>query len=298
MGQTPVVEELQTEWDGFWYNPDMVIEEQIRLLRQIQHLVLIREEGIRVGDGSKSEEFEAKIAKLVAALAPETAALQAQLLAKDPIFLSPLAKGNCSACGQKMPMAQLQHVLAKDRLVVCSRCGRIVYVPEVKATGLKPGEPDPKFLLSRFSTPKLMVPALKATTPEGAIRELCAALAKEKVVADVEAVVSASLEREAILTTAVGNGLAFPHMRGVEEGVLTLACGVSPNGIDWNGRRVHLVFFSVFPIIASPFYLKLLAALAATFEDGEQLPFVLAAGDAKTLWKELNKVSRAAVKGL
>ena len=112
------------------------------------------------------------------------------------------------------------------------------------------------------------------------------------------AVVRIFSRSRAALTTAVGHGLAFPHMRGVEEGVLTFACGVSPAGIDWNGQLVHLVFFTTLPVIASPFYLKLIAAICKTFEDDEKLPFVLAAGDAKTLWKELNKATRVPVKNM
>ena len=275
-----------------------MVEDQIKLLRQIQHLALIREEEANLGNGTRREELASEMKRLVAQLEPEAAALRQRLLVKNPIFMAPLSKGNCSACGLRIPTSQLQHVLSKDRLVVCGSCGRILYVPDVKATGLRTGEPDPKFLLSRFSTAKLMIPALKATTPEEAMRELCAVLAKEKVIAEPERVVAAALEREKILTTAVGHGLAFPHMRGVEEGVLTFACGVSPSGIDWNGELVHLVFFTTLPVVASPFYLKLLAALASTFEDGEKLPFVLAAGDAKTLWKELNKATRVAVKNM
>ena len=275
-----------------------MVEDQIKLLRQIQHLALIREEEANLGNGTRREELASEMERLVAQLEPEVAALRQRLLVKNPIFMAPLSKGNCSACGLRIPTSQLQHVLSKDRLVVCGSCGRILYVPDVKATGLRTGEPDPKFLLSRFSTAKLMIPALKATTPEEAMRELCAVLAKEKVIAEPERVVAAALEREKILTTAVGHGLAFPHMRGVEEGVLTFACGVSPSGIDWNGELVHLVFFTTLPVVASPFYLKLLAALASTFEDGEKLPFVLAAGDAKTLWKELNKATRVAVKNM
>ena len=46
-------------------------------------------------------------------------------------------------------------------------------------------------------------------------------------------------------------------------------------------------------------HLKLLiAAICKTFEDDEKLPFVIASGDAKTLWKELNKATRVAVKNL
>ena len=275
-----------------------MVEDQILLLRQIQHLSLIREEDAAVRRGEQAEELGRKKEALVAKLEPETAALYARLVAKSPIFISPVARGNCSACGLKIPMAQLQHVMGKDRITVCGNCGRILYVPAAKATGLRSGEPDPKFLLSRFSSQKLMVPVLKATTPEGVMRELCAVLAKEKVIGDPEPVVKAALERERILTTAVGGGLAFPHMCGIEEGVLTFACGVSPGGVDWGGEKVHLVFFTTLPVIASPFYLKLLAAVAKTFEDGEKLPFILASGDAKTLWKELNKATRVAVRNI
>jgi len=276
----------------------MAIADEIGKLRKIQHLVLIRDEEANVGSREKTEELFANMEELVAGLESETAAVYKRLFAKNRIFMAPLSKGNCSGCGMKIATSSLQHVLGKDRFEMCPACNRLLYVPDVKATGIKAGEPDPKLLLSRFSTVKLMVPALKATTPEEAMRELCAVLAKEAVIGDAEAVVKAAMEREQILTTAVGNGLAFPHMRGVEEGVLTFAAGVSPGGIEWGGERVHLVFFTTLPVIASPFYLKLMAALAKTFEDGEKLPFVLAAQDAKTLWKELNKATRVEVKNM
>lgn len=275
-----------------------MIDNQIAILRQIQHLILIRDENVQVGSRVPAEDLAAKSAKLVESLEPEARALYARLSQKNRIFMSPLSRGNCSACGLRVPTSELQHVIGKDRFVVCSNCGRILYVPEVKATGVRTCEPDPKLLLSRFSTQKLVVPCLKATTPDGAMAELCAALAKEKVVSDPDAVLAAAVERENILTTAVGHGLAFPHMRGVEEGPLTFAVGASPAGIAWGGQQVSLVFLTVFPVVASPFYLKLMAALAKSFEDDEKLPFVLAAPDAKTLWKELNKTTRVAVKNM
>lgn len=276
----------------------MTVADQIKTLRQIQHLVLIRDEHENVGSGERSDELGASIARLLAKLDSATAALHKQLSAKSRLFLSPIARGNCSTCGIKVPMSLLQHVLSEDRLVTCTSCGRILYRPDVKATGLRAGEPDPKFPLSRFSSGKLTMPDLKANTPEEAIVELCGALAREKVIGDPDAVVAAALAREKILTTAVGNGLAFPHIRGIEEGVLTFAAGISRKGIDWGGQTVNLVVFTALPVAASPFYLKLLAAFAKTFQDGEKLPFLLMAADAKTLWKELNKALRTAVKNI
>ena len=45
-------------------------------------------------------------------------------------------------------------------------------------------------------------------------------------------------------------------------------------------------------------HLMLIAAICKTFEDEEKLPFVIASGDAKTLWKELDKATRVAVKNM
>lgn len=275
-----------------------MIGEQIRILRQLQHLALIREEESSFGGREGATPLSVKMAELTAGLSPEIADLYGKLSARSPLFVSPLARGNCSSCGIRIPMAQLQHVIAGDRLVLCSGCGRVLYAPEVKATGIRTDEPDPKYLLSRFSSSKLMIPQLAASSSQAAMEELAARLAREKIVAEPQTVVRAALERERILTTAVGHGLAFPHMRGVEEGVLTFACGLSPAGIVWGNERVHLVFFTVLPVVASPFYLKLLSAFANTFENGEKLPFLLAATDAKTLWKELNKATRVAIKHL
>jgi len=103
-----------------------MIDEQIKLLRQIQHLVLIRDEDANVGKHDKTEELSMKMEAQIGALTPEASDLYRRLSAKNRIFMSPLAKGNCSACGLKIPTATLQHVLAKDVFVVCKNCGRIL----------------------------------------------------------------------------------------------------------------------------------------------------------------------------
>lgn len=274
------------------------VAEQIKALRKIQHLVLIRDEAVQIGATAKQDELGANLATLEMTLNEEALALYKRLSVKSRIFLSPLSKGNCSACGMKVPTSVMQHVIGGDRLVMCSNCGRLIYLPDVKSTGVSASQPDPKYMLSRFSSVRLVTPDLKAETKEEAIAELCGLLAKENVIVDLAAVRQAALEREAIMTTAVGGGMAFPHMRGVEEGVLTFAAGVSRKGIDWGGEHVNFVVFTTLPIVASPFYLKLLAAFVKSFSDGEKLPFVLAAEDAKTLWKELNKAMRTNIKNI
>ena len=104
------------------------------------------------------------------------------------------------------------------------------------------------------------------------------------------------MDREAVLSTAVGNGLAFPHVRGVEGGGLTFAMGVSKKGIDWNGDTVHAVFLSAIPVAVSAFYLRLMSGIVQSFSKKGGLDVLIGAKDQAALWKALVKATRSTVK--
>ena len=108
--------------------------------------------------------------------------------------------------------------------------------------------------------------------------------------------VTAALERESILSTAMEGGVAFPHVRGVEGGGLTFALGVSRDGIDWDGEKVNLVFLSAIPVAVSAFYLRLMSGLSKTFAKEANMKAVMEANDPAALWRVLQKVTRQAVK--
>ena len=65
-------------------------------------------------------------------------------------------------------------------------------------------------------------------------------MADNKFISNADSLVAAAMDREAVLSTAMDD-VAFPHVRGVEGGALTLAMGVSKKGIDWGGETVKLV---------------------------------------------------------
>ena len=138
--------------------------------------------------------------------------------------------------------------------------------------------------------------AVKSKTAEGAIRELSEAMQKGKFISNADALVAAAMEREAMLSTAVGNNLAFPHVRGVEGGGLTLALGVSREGVDFAGNRVNLVFFSVIPMAVSAFYLRLMAGLAEAFGKEENRAALLASKTPAALWKAFIKATRYTIR--
>ena len=106
------------------------------------------------------------------------------------------------------------------------------------------------------------------------------------------------LRREAIVSTAVNNGLAFPHARGIEGGGLTMALGIRGKGLKFSKdakRLTRIIFFMVIPTAASAFYLKLLAGLTRAFRDKEAREKLLAAESEKEVWKLLGKLTRTSI---
>ncbi len=130
------------------------------------------------------------------------------------------------------------------------------------------------------------------------LAELCQKLEDEGFVDDAGKLLEAALQREAIVSTAVESGLAFPHVRCIEGGALTLALGIAPKGIKFDpaGKAsTRIVFFMVIPTAASAFYLKLLSGLAQVFQKAENRDKLLEADTSEKLWKALMKTTRLVI---
>ena len=275
------------------------MKSQLNTLRQLQELVLTRDEHHQTGDGSHLDALNDSIDALQSKLEPQVAGLYARLYQKSHIVISAMNNNCCAVCGMQVPIAQGQQVRLAQHLVTCSSCGRILFAMDedaVKNTAEAPDRDNPKTGISRFSAEELMVPELQATTREGAIAELALVMEKHGFISSAQNLTAAALEREGVLSTAMDGALAFPHVRGVEGGGLTLALGVSKNGIDWGGEKVHLVFLSAIPVAVSAFYLRLMAGISQTFVKEANAKAVLAAADAASLWKTLQKVTRTTVR--
>jgi PTS system fructose-specific IIC component len=97
---------------------------------------------------------------------------------------------------------------------------------------------------------------------EEALSLLVAAVGKNPTVADDALFRSAVFEREAIMSTGLGNGVAVPHVRIPEVGVPTLGVGVSRGGVDYHsldGKPAHVMVLFAMPLGAEKVYLSLLA---------------------------------------
>jgi len=277
------------------------MKNQINLLNQLQELVFTRDELHQTGDWSHTDALDRAIDDLSAKLDPQPRALYQRLYKKSHIVMAPMSDGCCAVCGMRLPISQVQQVRMAKTLQTCSSCGRMLYNEEEDApryVGEKPTRGEPrKTGISRFSAEELMVCDLKGDTTEAVIGELAEAMSSNRFVSNPTALVAAAMERESVLSTAVGNGLAFPHVRGVEGGGLTLALGVSKKGFKYDaaGTVVHLVFFSVIPVAVSPFYMRLMAGLAEAFSKESNRAALLEAKSSAELWKAFMKTTRHTV---
>ena len=269
---------------------------------QLQDLALIRDEQKVAAKGKHLEHLDASIKSMTSKLPKDARTMYEKLHKRDPIVVSAISDSHCSVCSMKLAISFVQAVRMQKNILTCPNCARMLYCPvsPVRSLAQTPRRTTPRKVgIQRFSSQSLMIPRLNAITKEDAIGELGHKLADEGFVNNGERLVEEALRREAILSTAVNRGLAFPHVRGVERGGLALACGVSAKGIDFGGSikgKTHIIFFISIPVAASAFYLKLLAGLTETFMVANNRKTVRAAKDNVALWKALTKATRVAIK--
>ena len=113
---------------------------------------------------------------------------------------------------------------------------------------------------------------LKATTKEEAIEELVnclisAGVLEKKVKGKL---IEILLAREALGSTAIGQGIAIPHGKCDFVTTLTAGLGISKKGINFDsldGEPAHIFFLLVAPIDSAGPHLKALARISRLLKD-------------------------------
>jgi len=271
-------------------------------LIQLQELILIRDEQKVAAGGEHLQQLDASIKTMIEQLPTDARALFDKLYKRNRIVIVPIAEGVCASCGMRLPISLVQAVRLARELQSCPTCAHILYYPESAPRRirqpLRRSEPQ-KPGISRFSASTLMIPNLAAEDKTAAIRELADCMEREGFIDSAEKFSKAALDREAILSTAVDHGLAFPHVRGVEGGGLAFSMGISRKGIDFSGpggALTRIIFLIAIPTAASAFYLKLLAGLTEALMDAENRRALMAEKEPEKLWKALLRVTRATIK--
>jgi PTS system nitrogen regulatory IIA component len=106
---------------------------------------------------------------------------------------------------------------------------------------------------------------LKATSKEGVLRELAAMAAVACGRFTEEVLYHVLLEREAVGSTGVGNGVAIPHGKIEGLGDIVLCFGRSRVGVNFeaiDNRPVHLFVLLLSPAEMATEYLQALAGIS------------------------------------
>jgi PTS system nitrogen regulatory IIA component len=111
---------------------------------------------------------------------------------------------------------------------------------------------------------------LEAGSKREVLAEMAGALAKVEPQIEADRLLEVLLEREALQSTGIGEGVAIPHgkMAGFDRLVASFAR--SPEGVDFDsidGQGTHHLFLLVVPEHSGGQYLKALARISRFFRD-------------------------------
>jgi len=105
---------------------------------------------------------------------------------------------------------------------------------------------------------------LTSTTKDGAILELVSLAARSPAIEDAEKLQEAIFEREGIMSTGIGLGIAIPHAKIPSVKDFVVALGRAPKGIDFNAldqKPVRIVVVIAGPSREQQRYLEILAGV-------------------------------------
>lgn len=121
-----------------------------------------------------------------------------------------------------------------------------------------------------FIRPDAICVDLRAKDKASAIRELVTLLRQTGAITDEESLVVKLLEREALGSTGIGQGVGIPHGKSTSVRSLVGAFGLSRRGIPFDAldaEPVYLVFLLVAPEDSAGPHLKALAKISRLLKD-------------------------------
>jgi mannitol/fructose-specific phosphotransferase system IIA component (Ntr-type) len=120
-------------------------------------------------------------------------------------------------------------------------------------------------LLSELLTIDRIKSPLEAVSKEDLLRELVSIVATTDGISDEDAVLQAVRERESILSTGIGHGVAIPHGKSPSVPELRMAAGRAASPVDFDaldGQPVALFFLLVGPETAAGPHIKALSRIS------------------------------------
>ena len=113
---------------------------------------------------------------------------------------------------------------------------------------------------------------LKGETKEDIIAELIDTLAVGDAISDRDKVLQAVLEREKIMSTGIGDGIAIPHGKSDAVERLVAVLGTQRRGVDFealDGEPAYVFFLLVSPANVSGPHIKALARISRLLKNDD-----------------------------
>jgi len=135
--------------------------------------------------------------------------------------------------------------------------------------------------------PEAIIPALRATKKNDALQEIATMLATLHPEIDRGRLSQVLQDREALGSTAIGEGIAIPHGKLPGVANVVAAFGRSEQGIDFDsldGKPTHLFFLLVAPEDSAGAHLKALARVSRLLKDKAFRDRLAAGGSAEQLF--------------
>ncbi|MFQ6009439.1 MAG: PTS sugar transporter subunit IIA [Candidatus Zixiibacteriota bacterium] len=148
--------------------------------------------------------------------------------------------------------------------------------------------------LSKFCDETLITFNLKSKAKDEVIEELVNLVATSSMVKDRDELLNDIIEREKLVTTGIGYGVAFPHAKTKAVKGIVIAFGRSSEGIDFDAidhKPVYLFFLIAAPEDAIGAHLNVMARLSYMMkseENREKLMKAVSPGDVLALMDHID----------
>ncbi|MEA3560228.1 MAG: PTS sugar transporter subunit IIA [Candidatus Omnitrophota bacterium] len=146
-----------------------------------------------------------------------------------------------------------------------------------------------------FLCSKAVMVDLKAINKQEAVKELVGSLIKAKEIKDKDSLVKSLLDREALGSTGIGQGVAIPHAKSDGVKKLISAFGLSKKGVNFDaldGEPVYIFFLLVAPLDSAGPHLKALARISRVLKDKIFCTTLRNAKDEKEILKIIKEEDR------
>lgn len=133
---------------------------------------------------------------------------------------------------------------------------------------------------------------LKGSTKDDVLRELVQVITQNDDVQEPEEVLRAVREREAVLSTGIGNGVAIPHGKSALVPDLVMAAGRTAGPVEFDsldGEPVRLLFMLIGPETAAGPHIKALSRISRLIRKDSVRESLINATSAEEFYQRLKE---------